>query len=99
MERKIISVNIFFFLILLALSLIQVVMLNKFSTIGEQLNVVNEQIEKQEAQNSLYSEKIASASSIATISQKSENLGLVQTPNLLSLEQAPPVAYGLQLNL
>ncbi len=99
MERKTISVNIFFFLILLLLSVVQVVMLNKFSTFGGQLSVINEQIGEQEGENSLYSEKIASASSIASISQKSEKLGLDITPTLLSLEQAPPVAFSLQLNL
>lgn len=99
MERKTISINIIFFFLLLVLSIFQVVMLNQFSTIGEELNKISQKIERQEAENSLYSEKIASASSIAIISERSENLGLVKTSDLLSLEQAPPVAFGPDLNL
>lgn len=98
MERKFLPFNIFLFFGLLILSIVQVGMLNKFSTIGEELNVIKQQIEKQERENNLYSEKIASASSIASISQKAGSLGLLQTPILLSLDQALPVAYSLQLN-
>ncbi|MBI4991002.1 hypothetical protein HZB96_02800 [Candidatus Gottesmanbacteria bacterium] len=97
-ESKTLPVNIFLFLFLLILSAVQVAMLNKFSIIGAKLNSADQQIEKVEGENGLYSEKIASASSIASISQKAQNIGLSQTPALLSLDTPLPVAYDLRLN-
>lgn len=89
-------------LLLAAVSLfavIQVVLLNKFSTVGIKLTSLNGQIQSLQDDNSLLTEKIASASAIATISQEAGQFGLVKTSVLISLNTPLPVAYSLQSSL
>ena len=98
-EPKKYRVNIVLLILLSILSVIQVALLNRFSTVGDKLTVLNRQIQNFNDQNSLLTEQIASASSMTTLSQEAQRLGLVKQSTLVSLDTPLPVAYSLQSSL
>lgn len=86
-------------IILLVLSAVtQVLILNKYSTIGDKLSVLSETIEEIENENSRLDQKIASASSMTTISTKAKEIGLVQTGKSISLNSPARIAQKLELS-
>ncbi len=85
--------------ILLIFALVQVLMLNRYSTVGQKLNKFDSEIRHIEGENSKMVEKIASSSSIATIFRKASSAGLVNTTQTVSLESPLPVAYNIRFSL
>lgn len=98
MIKKLFTFTPLLVIILVSFSIIQVYMLNKYSTIGTKLNQFETEIKKLEGLNINLSEKIASSSSIASISQKASNIGLSRTLEITSLDTPLPVAYHLKLS-
>ncbi len=89
----------FLFLLAILFSVIQVIMLNRYSTIGDKLNKFDIEIRQIEGENITLAEKVASSSSIASISQNAARIGLVKTLDVASLSTPLPVAYNLHLQL
>ena len=78
---------------------VQIFVLNIESTSGQELNDLYQKIDKYEAENSQLRQKIASASSIATISQKAQNYGLNDPQQVFSLSSRIPIALSDNLSL
>ncbi len=93
------SINIILFLLLFLLAVSQVVILNKYSTTGDIQVTLTQEIKKTIDENDLYSQKIASYSAVATISQKALSIGLSKQINSLSLSSPVPVAYNINPSL
>lgn len=99
MEVRRVNINIYFLSISVILAVIQVILLNRFSTIGDKLSNMDITIHKIEEQNSQLSEKIASASSMVAISDRAKKIGFTPTANIISLSSPLPVAYDSRLTL
>lgn len=74
------------------LAIFQVLILNKESTVGEKLTIVMEEIKETELENSRLMQKIASSSSMVTISTKAKGYGLTNNQITLSLSSPLPIA-------
>lgn len=93
------SINIILFIMLSLLAVTQVVILNKYSTTGDVQVSLTQEIKKTVEENDLYSQRIASYSAVATISQKALSIGLNKQINSLSLTVPVPVAYNINPSL
>ena len=93
------SINIIFFILLSLLAATQLVILNKYSTTGDIQVYLTKEIKKTIDENDLYSQKIASYSAVATLSQKALSIGLNMQINSLSLTSPVPVAYNMMPSL
>lgn len=89
----------FLLIILGLLAVMQVFILNKYSTTGEKITFLLSEVKKIEKENSKLGQKIASAAAIVAISNKAEKLGLSKSVTLLSLTSPLPVAYDLRSSL
>lgn len=88
------------FICLIALfAVVQVYLLNTYSTIGDTLSKLNQEIDTVEADNIRLNQQVASASSLSTITQKAKALGLVDNPKTLSLSSPLPLAESFHLPL
>lgn len=94
MRRKKIFVTIVLLVLLFFLGVIQVLILNIYSTAGRQLTKITKEIEDVEKENSRLSPKIASASSLVTISTKAQMLGFNKSTSFISITLLPPLAYS-----
>lgn len=99
MESKKNTINYLFLLILAFLVTLQVFLLNKHSTMGDDLTVLNKNIDEIEAENSNLSQKIASLSAMTTIGEEAKQYGLASSVQVLSLTSALPLASNLKLSL
>jgi cell division protein FtsL len=99
MEIKKVKINIYLLSIAAILVVIQVILLNRFSTIGDKLSNMDITIHKIGEQNSQLSEKIASASSMVAISDKAKKIGFAPSANIISLSSPLPVAYDSRFTL
>ncbi|MBM3283322.1 hypothetical protein FJY90_03640 [Candidatus Gottesmanbacteria bacterium] len=86
--------NIVLIIIAIFLAAIQVFLLNTYSTTGKDLTRMSEEIQDTERENSRLSQKIASASSLMTISKKAQQLGFVYSSSVISLTSPQPLAYS-----
>lgn len=86
--------NILLVIFCIALTIIQLIILNKDSTSGENLTKMKAEIGNYDEENILLSQKIASSSSIVSISSKAKNLGFNDTNNSLSLNGPIPIAFS-----
>lgn len=86
-------------MLLVFLAVIQVLILNKYSTIGDKLSILSETIEEIGNENSRLGQKIASASSMTTISAKAKEIGLKETGTPISLNSPAKIAQKLDLSL
>ena len=82
----------------MTLSILQVVILNRDSTVGEEYTSLTKEIEKVEKENSRLAQQIASASALTTISAKSKEYGFGSTPKIVSLHSPLPIAFRNQLS-
>lgn len=99
MEREKLTIN-YLLLFFIGLSLIvQVFILNKHSTIGDQLALVNDKIDEIATENNRISRKVASLSAMTTIAQRAKEYGLVSSSQVLSLATSVPLAANLKLSL
>ena len=85
--------------IFIALSIMHVIVLNADSTDGDILTDISENISLLSRENLELSAKVASASSISTISEKAYALGMTTSVKTLSLTSAPQLSYSNETNL
>ncbi len=95
---KIIKRNILFILIFFC-AIAQVIILNHDSTSGEKISAILVQIEQTEEENNKLTQKIASASAIAAISDKVKKMGFVQNTTTVSLVSPLPIAFSAKTSL
>lgn len=86
------KLNLLLILIVGLLSVIQVFILNIYSTKGNMQTVILEEIKKLETDNDRLNQNIASFSAMMAIGIKAKDLGLVDKPSLISLTSPLPVA-------
>lgn len=98
MRRKQAIINLFLFGLLMALAVVQVVIYNRDSTVGETYVSINNEVEKLEKTNNQMEQMIASASAITTISVRSQSFGFSFSPKIVSLTAPLPIAYGNRLS-
>lgn len=79
-------------------ALLQVVILNRDSTSGENLVKIHKETEKAEKENIKLSQQIASASSLTTISQRAKLYGFISSQKIVSLSSPPKLAYTNENN-
>lgn len=81
------------------IALIQVIILNQYSTKGEKLTEINLKINDVDKENTRLVQEIASASSMISISEKAKILGFLNTSAVVSFAAPPPIAQSLDLSL
>lgn len=99
MKKEDIKINKFLITVIIFCVAIQVFLVNKHSTIGDQLTSIDKKIEEVENENNRISQKVASLSAMATIAQKASEYGLVSASKILSLTNSFPLAANLKLSL
>lgn len=76
------------------LAIFQVVTLNRDSTTGEKLRNILVEIEEVKKENNRLSQKIASASSLATIAVKAQHSGLTPIKETIAISTSLPLALS-----
>lgn len=99
MKRKKLTRNHLLLIIIAISVVIQVILLNKHSTMGDKLTYINQKIEGIVEENNRLSQNIASFSAMTTIAQKAQQYGLVSTSRIVSLATSLPLASNLKLSL
>ena len=99
MERKKTAINYLLITLVVILGIIQVYMLNKHSTMGDQLNLINKKVAEKEEDNNRLSQKIASLSAMTAITKQAELYGLVSSSQVLSVANSLPLASNLKFSL
>ena len=84
---------------MIILAVVQVVMLNKFSTSGERLIEINRKTQDIDKENCRLAEDIASSSSITIILSKAQSIGLKGLIETTSVTSPLPVAYFPKMTL
>lgn len=98
-EKKKSFITIFLVVFLIVLATIQVIFLNMSSTNGERLARILEQTSENEKENAQLSQKIASASAIATIAVIAKENGFISSTTTLSLSTSLPIAFFQESSL
>lgn len=98
MTRKT-SVNLLLIIVLGMLSFVQVMLLNKYSTSGDDQTNLLIKIKEVEAENSRLVQNIASYSALATISVRADVIGFKPVKSSLSMTKPIPMAYSLPSSL
>ncbi len=98
-NRSKFRINILLFSLLIILAVVQVLLLNRYSTVGDKLASLSASIEEVEKDNNRLSQKIASASSMKTISLKAKEIGLSSISNSISLSSPSKIAQKPGLSL
>ncbi|MBI3379886.1 hypothetical protein HY029_03980 [Candidatus Gottesmanbacteria bacterium] len=99
MGEKKSKINYLILIFIVILVVLQVFIVNKHSTMGDQLTLVNNKIMKIEGENNQISEQIASLSAMTTITEKAKQIGLVSSSQVISLARSLPLAANLKLSL
>lgn len=99
MEKKNFKVKYSLIIFIIFLIFMEVIILNKHSTMGDMLTSLNHNINKFENENNLLSQEIASASSMIAVSQKAQEYGLVSSTKVLSLTSSVPLASDFKSSL
>ncbi len=81
-------------ILLIVQAIIQVIVLNQYSTNGERLNTILTEIDQIKDENTRLVQNIASSSSLLSISKKAAHLGLSTKRNLVSLTSPLPLALS-----
>ena len=92
-EKKIVFINIFLLIVIAILAIFQVVILNLHSTMGGKLVSFGQEIANTEKENGRLSQKIASASALATIANKAKQSGFANNQTVISLYTQLPLAF------
>jgi len=98
MTHQIFSKNYLLLIFIGILVILQVIILNKHSTQGDELTSINKQIAEINKENEMIGEKIASLSAVTTIGEKARNYGLTSSVRVLSLTTSLPLAANLGLS-
>lgn len=77
------------FIVSIFLGLFQVVLSNQLATAGEKLTRIDEEIKALEEENELLKKEIAVSSSLNTISEKAEKIGLIKIESFIYLGEEP----------
>lgn len=80
-------------ILIVVLSILHVIVLNADSTEGDILTDISEQMNLLTRDNMELSAQVASASSIATISEKALSMGLVKSVRMISLASSLQLSY------
>ena len=99
MENYRFRINIILIVLLILFAAFQVLLLNKYSTIGDRFSSLSVSMEEVDKDNSRLSQKIASASSMNTISIKAKDFGLVSIKDSISLNSPSKIAQQSDLSL
>lgn len=99
MEKKKVGIKFWLIFFVMILMTGEVFILNRHSTIGDELTHINKKISEIEKENDIISQKVASASSIAYISQQAKQYGLASSSKILSLGTPLPLAASIALSL
>lgn len=98
MKHQIFSKNYLLLIFIGIAVVLQVIILNKHSTQGDELTTLSKQIAEIDKENDMISEKIASLSAVTTIEEKARNYGLASSVRVLSLTTSLPLAANLKLS-
>lgn len=80
------------FILIFALLLVNLVFSNRMSTSGEEIEAVQMEIEKQQAENKALELEVTQLSSISGLLKRAENMGFVSSSQVLYLKGQLPVA-------
>lgn len=97
MESKKLTVNYLLLIFIAVAVVVQVFILNKHSTMGDQLSLINQKINEAETDNNYMSQKIASLSAMTVIANEAKQYGLTTPSSVLSLAGSLPLAANLRL--
>lgn len=86
-------ITIFLIIIIAICAVFQVIILNRYSTSGEELVIYLEKIKEVEKENNRLTQRIASASAIATIYAKAKEFGLTNNQQVVFLSAPLPLAF------
>lgn len=92
MIKNLSKLNLLLFIMVGLLSVIQVFILNIYSTKGNMQTAILAEIKKQETDNDRLNQKIASFSAMMAVGIKAQDLGLVNKPSLISMTSPLSVA-------
>lgn len=94
--KKPLLLIIFFIITIISLSIVQVVVSNKLSTTGIELENLQSQINKYKKENTILEEKVLEASSLINVSKKAKDLGFVEAKSQIYLSSPLPLAIKTQ---
>ena len=92
--KKPILIIAFFIISIISLWITQVVISNRLSTTGIELEKIQSEIAKYKKENTLLEEKVLEASSLMNISKKAESLGFVESKSQIYLTNPLPLALN-----
>jgi cell division protein FtsL len=92
--KKPILIITFFIISIISLWITQVVISNRLSTTGIELEKIQSEIAKYKKENTLMKEKVLEASSLLNVSQKAKALGFVESKSQVYLSDPLPLALN-----
>ena len=93
--KKPVLVITFFIISIISLWVTQVVISNRLSTTGIELEKIQSEVAKYKKENTRLEEKILEASSLMNVSKKAKALGFVESKSQIYLTNPLPLALGL----
>lgn len=84
----------FFIISMISLWVVQVVISNRLSTTGIELEKIQSEVAKYKKENTLLEEKVLEASSLINVSQKAKSLGFVESKSQIYLTSPLPLALN-----
>ncbi len=92
--KKPVLIITFFIISIISLWITQVVISNRLSTTGIELEKIQSEIAKYKKENTLLEEKILQASSLMNISKKAKSLGFVESRSQIYLTNPLPLSLN-----
>lgn len=92
--KKPVFIITFFVISIVSLWVTQVVISNRLSTTGIELEKIQSEIAKYKKENTLLEEKVLAASSLLNISKKAKALGFVESKSQVYLNNPLPLALN-----
>lgn len=90
--KKPLLIVVLFILIIIGLSVVRVLLTNRLSTTGIELENLQAKVEMYKKENTLLEEKVLDASSLLTLSKKAKSLGFVESKSQIFLTNPLPLA-------
>ena len=92
--KKPVLIIIFFIISIISLWTTQVLISNRLSTTGIELQKIQSEIARYKKENTLIKEKVLEASSLLKVSQKAKTLGFVESKSQIYLSDPLPLALN-----
>ncbi len=92
--KKPLFLIIFLLFVITSLSVIQVVLSNRLSTTGIELENLQTEIEKYKKENSLIEEKVLEASALISIESRAKASGFIESKSQIHLSNSLPLALN-----